>query len=493
VISSDLATLAPEILAVFAGTILLIGFSAARSRRGPRALLLAASAGVLAVLAATLLAAGNGTFSDGMLVSDPFSRFFRYILLAAIGCAVVFSSRSREVPERIGPEYHAFLLYFFAAASLMTMANNILLLFLSMEVLSILSYVGVSMNLGVHRSTEAGIKYVIYGAVATAIMLFGVSFLYGMTGSLDYAAIRGAIRNASPDSAVAQTLAVLTIGLILAGFFFKLAAVPFYAWAPDAYEGGPTPFVALLSVASKAAAVGALVRLLFTVFASEPSPGVYRVMANADWRVLIGAVAAVTMTFGNLAAIPQRNLKRLLAYSSIAHAGYLLMGISALSSESVSAVLIYLVAYLIMNLGAFFCVQIVGDAAGDEDISRFEGLARQSPLVSACFAAFLLSLTGIPPFVGFVGKFYIFAAVIRQGGPGYILLAIIGGLNSVVALFYYARIIRAMYLTDRETAPLPVGWLRASLICGLGAAVVLFGIFWSALLDAVLAASTLLK
>jgi len=489
----DLAILAPEIVAVLAGLILLIGFAAARTRGGARGYLVASLAGAHAILIAAILAPGHGVFSDGMLVSDPFSRFFRWILLASVACTIVFSKHSRELPARIGAEYHAFLLFFYAAASLVVMSNNILLLFLSLELLSIISYVGVSLNLGVRRSTEGGIKYVIYGAVATSIMLFGVSFLYGMTGSLDYPAIRDAIRDGLPHSATVEAMALLTVGLILAGFFFKLAAVPFHAWSPDAYEGGPTPFVALLSVASKAAAVGALIRLLFSVFASEPAPGVYKVMASVDWRVLVGIVAAVTMTFGNLAAIPQRNLKRLLAYSSIAHAGYLLMGVSALSSESVSAVLIYLVAYVIMNLGAFFCVQIVGDAVGDEDISHFEGLSRRSPLVAACFTLFLLSLTGIPPFVGFLGKFYVFAAVIRQGGPWYIVLAIIGALNSVVALFYYARIIRAMYLTDREAPTPPLGSLRAGLITVLGAAVLLLGIFWSPLLNAVLAASHLVK
>ena len=468
-------TFSPEIVAVISGIIVLILFSV---KKYPFEIVSSVSAALLTfVLLLLFLSNDNGSHSIGELfVRDDFSIFFKLIFIVSIMLTFIFSTRAREIPEEISPEYSLMLFLFFVSASFMVMARNFLALYVSMEILSLISYLCVSFDLNRIRSQEAGLKYAIFGAVASALMLFGISYLYGISGSLNYADISKSLLSLNQNSEPVFVLTLLIILMIFGGLFFKLAAFPFYAWSPDAYQGGPTPFVALLAVGSKAAGIGALIRVIMTVFPLNVA------QFTQNIPLILGIVSVLTMTLGNLLAINQNNLKRLLAYSSIAHAGYIIMALSSVDILGIQSAMFYLVSYLIMNLGAFYSVQIVSDRTGDEDIGNFYGMGSRNPYLAAIFTIFLLSLTGIPPFFGFAGKFYLFSAIISKGGAFYYSLAIIGVLNSAVSLYYYARIIKAMYLTDGSEEIFSFDVVRRYVIGILGVLTLLFGVYFTPIL-----------
>jgi len=416
---------------------------------------------------------GNPPLFHGLLILDRPAMFFKAIFAVTTVIVLIFSLKMTDDK----PEYYALLLGAVVGMNMLASANNLLVIYLALEFVSLMSYMLVGWTFGSRRSSEAALKYVLYGAVASGIFLFGASLYYGLTGTLDLGVAHFSARELSQAKA-SYSLAGL---LLLAGFLFKIAAVPMQAWCPDAYEGAPTPITAFLSVAPKAAGFAVLMRV-----ASE-------VGITFNWPIVIAIISAATMTFGNLAAIPQTNLKRLLAYSSIAHAGYLLMGISCFTQKGDQAIYFYFIAYLIMNLGAFLVVQIVanqstpplvkGGEGGFESIESYSGLGRRGTygaILGIAMTIFLLSLTGVPPFVGFIGKFYIFSAVIDAK---LYWLAIIGIANSVVSLYYYMRIVRAMFFeAPKETSPIPFEFnaLTVTLII-LVVATILFGIFWQPL------------
>jgi proton-translocating NADH-quinone oxidoreductase chain N len=290
------------------------------------------------------------------------------------------------------------------------------------------------------KSNEAGIKYFLFGAAASAMMLYGFSILYGLTGQTNLYAIADRLR----AGGVPEPALLLALAFSLAGFGFKVSMVPFHQWTPDVYEGAPTPVAAYLSVGSKAAGFAALARFLIVAIPQD----------SVNWIGLIAGLAALTMTVGNLLALPQRNIKRLLAYSSISHAGFLLMGVAAFRGNfGIPGLLIYTAAYMFTNLGAFFVAVVVGQRLASDDIADYAGLAQRAPLLAALMVFFMLSLLGIPPTAGFFGKFYIFGAAINNG-LGW--LAVVGIINSVIALGYYIAVIRAMY-TQPAPAPDPIG------------------------------------
>jgi NADH-quinone oxidoreductase subunit N len=433
--------------------------------------------GVLALAALCLVGAKNGG-PAAMLVPDAFSVYFRGLVLVGLILTLLFAHRTTEIGRGIYGEFVVLLMFFYLGAALTVMASNVLVLYLGIESLSIASYVCVAMNFGNKRSAEAGVKYVIFGAVCSALMLFGISLLYGMTGGLQFESIAKVLAAGTIGNARADAMLLVTM-LIFAGFLYKVAAAPFHAWAPDAYEGGPTPFIALLSTASKAIGFAAMVRLFLVVFpvnASTGATGVY-------WPLIAGCVAAVTMTWGNVAALAQTSVKRMLAYSGIGQAGYLLMVFAAPGNESIRALLFYLGAYLIMNMGAFFCVQTLVDKDGDDDLARFKGLSARSPLLAVGLTVFLLSLTGLPPFLGFIGKYYLFAAVIHFGGPWYMALVLVAVANSVISLFYYVRVVREMFLKEPAdgvdtTAPVTTK-LRLAIITIMALTTVVGGLYWT--------------
>ena len=376
---------------------------------------------------------------EGMIRLDEFSTFFKILLLLATAATVLFSLRSEELDARLKGEYYALLLAITLGMFLMASSTNLLMIFISLETVSLTSYILAGFLTHSPRSSEAAFKYITYGAVASGTMLFGLSFLFGMAGTGDLTQIGGRLTELLASGEVAPLAVLIAITFVLAGVGYKIASVPFHMWSPDVYEGAPIPITAFLSVASKSAGFALFIRFFYTGF------GGTGLMEAVDWPFMLAIVSALTMTVGNLAALPQQNVKRLLAYSSIAHGGYLLMGGVLLSSEGVGAILFYLVVYLFMNLGAFYVVVLIANEVGSEMVEGYRGLSSRAPLVAWAMVIFLVSLAGIPPFAGFFGKWLLFTAVIEQG---YYWLALVGLLNSVVSLYYYARIVKAMFFED---------------------------------------------
>jgi NADH-quinone oxidoreductase subunit N len=356
-------------------------------------------------------------------------------------------------------------------------ATNLLMAYLALEFVSLTSYVLTGTLRHDRRSGEASLKYLIYGGVASGTMIYGMSWIFGLTGAMDYAGINTALAS-SDANAAALSIAIL---LTLAGFGYKIAAVPFHMWAPDVYTGAPIPVTAFLSVGSKAAGFAMLLRFFYPALSRLGPGGQWELLGGANWPQLVLVLSMVTMTLGNLAAIQQTNIKRLLAYSSIAHAGYLLMGFVVLSDEGLRAVLFYLIAYYLMNIGAFLIVMVVVNASGREDIEGFRGLAwRGGALPAVAMAVFLFSLAGIPPLGGFIGKFYLFAAVVRAEFYG---LALVGALNSVVSLYYYARVVRTMFLDFPQggETTVSIDAFNGGLAVALAASTVVLGVYWAPL------------
>lgn len=421
---------------------------------------------------------------SNMFAVDSFSQFFKFLILLCSTLIVLFSLGSSELASgarRLG-EYYALLISLTLGMFLMSGATNLLMMYLSIELTSISSYILAGYTKEAPDSGEASLKYVIYGALSSGLMLYGISILYGLTGATDIYGINRVLMEGNVNSVTLLIAGVLT----LAGFGYKISAAPFHFWTPDVYEGAPITITAFLSVASKAAGFAMMMRFFKVTFfdptVTNLEEGYWASVEGFDWNVMLAMISVLTMTLGNLVAIWQTNLKRLLAYSSIAHAGYMLMGIVVLSNEGISAVLIYFVAYLFMNLGAFYTVMIVANKTGSEEIEAYKGFGYRSPFVAACFTIFLISLTGIPPTVGFIGKLYLFAALIDAK---WIWLAIIGALNSVVSLYYYVRIVRNMYLRDPEGESSPITFAPQYVLLLLVLVVpnILLGLYFSPLVN----------
>lgn len=431
---------------------------------------------MLKVLGGLLLAGGlawarpplaaHHVFGD-MMVIDGFSHFFRLLFIAITFVVALFSYSSREIMGRDREnqgEYFAFLMFLCFGMMAMASASDLVMLALSIELVSVTSYVLAGYARFSLRSSEAAMKYVLWGAVSSGVMLFGMSILFGLTGATGYSAIRSALAS-SPGNELAVLVALL---FILAGIGYKISVVPFHFWTPDVYEGAPTPVTALLAAGTKAAGFALLIRFAYSVFA----PG--DALAAVQWPWLLAILAAVTMTWGNLAAMKQDNVKRLLAYSSIAHVGYLLMGVVLVTRSGLSAVLFYLVVYALMTLGSFLVVIALNNRLPSEDISEYRGLGLREPLVGVAMFIFLISLTGLPPTAGFAAKLLLFKAVIEAGMWWLVLLAI---LNSVLSLYYYMRIMRVMYFeAGTGTGPLGLSRMHVALIVLLAVPTLLLGL-----------------
>jgi NADH-quinone oxidoreductase subunit N len=420
----------------------------------------------------------NAWLFSRMVAHDQFAVFFKVIFCLATIAAIWMSLGSREIRRVDQGEYYGILLSSALGMFFMASAANLLMAYLSLEFVSLTSYVLTGSLRHDRRSGEASLKYLIYGGVASGAMIYGLSWIFGLTGSMDYTAIHAALSAGSANS-LALFIAVT---LALAGFGYKIAAVPFHMWAPDVYTGAPIPITAFLSVASKAAGFALLLRFFYPGLSSPGEAGRWAFVGGANWPQLVLVLSMVTMTLGNLAALQQTNLKRLLAYSSVAHAGYVLMGFVVLSDDGLRAVLFYLVIYYLMNIGAFLAVMIVANSTGREDLEGMRGLAWRGGAVTAvAMAVFLFSLAGIPPLAGFIGKFYLFAAVIREQ---FYVLALVGVANSVVSLYYYARIVRTMFLDFPTGGETTVALDRANgaLLLLLAVFTVVLGVYWAPLI-----------
>ncbi len=471
----NLALVTPELfLSALAVLILLLSaFSKGGSRISP-----AIGMGGLMVylwMAVSLFAAPSIPLYSTAITIDSFGFFFKILFAIASFVTLALAFRAREMNDQPKPEVVAFMLVLTVGMSMMASSTDLLMMYLSLEMVSILSYILVGARKHGRASAEAGLKYLLYGAMASGIMIFGFSFLYGLVGSTSLQDIAAYYKEFSGMATVPVTF----FGLLcaMAGFGFKIATFPTQMWCPDVYEGAPTPVTAFLSVGPKAAGFAMVVRFFVVAFGlhGEPAP----MFAFMHWQMILALIAAITMTLGNLAAIPQRNLKRLMAYSSIGHAGYLLMGLAALSANGIQAILFYLVIYLLMNFGAFMVVLAVADRLGTEEIEGYRGLGWRSPVLALTFSIFLFSLTGLPPFAGFIGKYLLFAAVVEKG---LYWLAIVAVINSAISLFYYVRIIKAMYLEQpAEVSHLDMPFYFRTLAATFAIPILILGLFWAPL------------
>ena len=432
---SDVSLLTPEILLAVWACVVLIGdlvLPASWSRQNLLALTLIGLAGAMA--ASMALVGKNTTGFFGMLVIDNVAVFFKLLFLLA---AVLVVLASETFTERIGEytaEFYALILFCTAGLMLMASTNELMSVYLSLEVSSLSLAFLASWSKRELRSSEAGLKFFVLSAVSSAILLFGMALLYGITGSTDLRVIGQVLTTSSAPAAL------LAMSMLVAGLGFKIAAVPFQMWTPDVYEGAPTPITAYLSVASKSAGFAVVIRIFDVALTGGT--------IQAAWIDLFVVLSLITMTVGNLAALLQTNLKRMLAYSSIAHVGYMLMGLAAASTFGLSSVLFYLLVYAFTNIGAFAVLIVMARYTVGEDIQQYSGLARRAPVLSMILALCLLSLAGIPPLAGFFSKLYLFWAAAERG----LYIAVVWGvINSAVSLYYYTRVIREMYLVEPTT------------------------------------------
>lgn len=468
----------PEFLLI--ATILVVILTDLFSRKGVACRLPLLS--TIGILATAWILSGytkevNTLFSEAIAL-DPFGTFFKTLILIATLFIIWAAKFSDELGSSKPGEFHTLVLVMVFGMFLMVSAIDLIMVYLSIELVSISSYILAGYLKKNRLSTESSLKYVLYGAFSSGLMLFGFSILFGMTGSTNIFAIQKVIAGMGAEHSFALIISVI---LIFAGFGYKISSVPFHFWTPDVYQGAPTSVTAYLSVAPKAAGFALLTRFFHTVFADSGAlvSGAWLTHTNLPWPFLMAVLAAVTMTLGNLVAVQQESVKRMLAYSSIAHAGYMLMILPILSGDGIFALMMYMVMYLFMNLGAFFVLIIIQNKTGKESYEDFRGLGWEMPFVGVIMAIFMFSLTGLPPTAGFIGKFYLFAAVIKAGQAFY-WLVFVAVINSVVSLYYYLRVVKVMFLEGdtQVSLSMPGKGLTALLIL-LVIPTVILGIYWA--------------
>lgn len=392
--------------------------------------------------------------TDSLYVSDNLTNFFR-IVSTVTGIVILFATFDYMRGRKYAGEFYGLFLLAVASMILLAGSTNLIMFFLAIEFLSMVSYILTGYLRENKKSNEAAMKYFLFGSITSAIMLYGMSLFYGATGSLNL----GEIGRVITSDTNYEVLALFALALVIAGVGFKIALVPFHQWAPDAYEGAPTPVTAFLSVGPKVAGFAILLRLTLQVVF------VYRF----DWILLYAMIAVLTMTLGNVIALAESNVKRLLAYSSIAQAGYMLVGLAGIAGnnsplDGVNAVLVYIAAYLFTNLGAFLVVIAIENKTGAVDISQYGGMIKRAPMLALLMVYFMLSLAGIPPTAGFLGKFFVFGAAI---GNGLGWLAAVGVINSIISVFYYFRILRPMFFEPGPEDETPITyspWIRWGLV-----------------------------
>jgi NADH-quinone oxidoreductase subunit N len=455
--ASHILALLPEILlVVLGGAVMALDLAWPESRR--RALGLVSAIGLLGIIALTLIfsrPAGNALILGGMIRHDFATLLFRLVFMGAASITCLISLDVQGVGRK--GEYYLILIASVIGMNLMAAAADLIMLYLALETTSITLYLLAGYLREDDRSAESGLKYFLFGALTSTVMLYGLSLLYGFTGQTGYFAVAEGLSS----GAVPTLPIVVAVVLVAVGFGFKVAAVPFHFWTPDVYEGAPTPITAFISVASKTAGFAVLMRVFLTVL--PPS-------VETSWTSMVMAMAAVTMTLGNVLAIPQRNIKRMLAYSSIAHAGYALVGLVAFSQRGVAAAIFYLVTYVLTNLAAFTVVVVFARVTGSEQIYDYAGLSRRSPGLALALMVAMLSLGGMPPLAGFFAKFYVFAAAVQSD---LIWLAVVGVLNAIVGLYYYLIVLRVVYV-DRPpedakplTVPRPYAFVLGLMVFGI--------------------------
>jgi NADH-quinone oxidoreductase subunit N len=427
----DLGPVMPEILMTCAGLLLLLLDMAVRKKEVVGLMTVAAAL----VVGYSVLSASGSTFG-GMALADGYSAFFKLIFLVTLVLTVLISLRYVTVEGINYGEYYALMVFSVLGMMLMASAGDLIVLYLGLELMAISTYVLAGMIKTDRRSNEACLKYFLLGAFASALLIYGIALTYGLTGTTD---ISGVADYIGRQGLAGRPALLLAIVLFVSAFGFKIAAVPFHMWAPDVYEGAPTSVTAFMSVGPKAAGFAVIGRVFLVAFGS----------ASIDWAPILIVIAIITMALGNIVAIAQRNIKRMLAYSSIAHAGYALLGIIAGGTEGVASMMNYLLIYAFMNMGAFGIVILLRrEGFRGEDIADYEGLSKTHPLYAMLMLVFMFSLTGIPPTAGFIGKFYLFMAAVKAGYAWVVVIAVI---MSAISAYFYLRIVMYMYMREPKT------------------------------------------
>jgi len=420
----------------------------------------------LAALLANLTVKSEAIFSNAVVI-DPFSTTMKIMMVIGTFFSIYLSRISKEIYETLKTEYAIMAVGILIGGMLLASANNMLTLYIGIETLSILSYVMASFKKNSEQSSEAGLKYALYGGISTGLMLFGMSHIFGVLGTIQFAGLAPKLQQLT----TAQSLILMpSFILFFVGIGYKIATVPFHMWAPDVYEGSPTPVTTLFAIVPKLAGISVLIRVTMIFFSAKS-------LIRIEWVGMIMAIAALTMTVGNVTAIGQKSVKRMLAYSSISHAGIMVAGLVMVNEIGIRAVVFYGITYVFMTLVAFYITSIVQDEHGNDHFERFTGLAYRYPLMAITMSIVMFSLTGVPPFAGFVAKFNILTTLIDSRNFS---LAIILGLNSVVSAYYYLKIVRLMTLKQQETndSIKGFGFLNQLIIVGLTLPVIVLGVFW---------------
>jgi len=479
--SLEMVRILPEVILTVAGTLLML-LDAVLGKKGRHGYGHISMVALIAAIVGTVYAGANqGPAFGGMLLVDGFATFFR-VLVIVVGILTVLPSYRFLDRESAEPgEFHALLLFSVVGQCVMVTANELIMIFIGLEISSIASYVLAGYLRDDRRANESSLKYFLLGSFATGFFLYGIAITYGITGSTDLTTVRGVITGSNPPSVLFVGLAA---ALMFVGLGFKVSSAPFQIWAPDVYQGAPTPVTAFISAGPKAAAFAIFLRIFMT--ALDP--------IGRNWEPLVWMSALASMTIGNFAALTQTNVKRMLAYSSIAHAGYVLVAMTARTDKGIAAAMFYLAAYALMNIGAFVVVaHLSGSGERYQNIEDFAGLGRKQPLVAATLTIFMFSLIGVPLTGGFFGKFYIFKAALESH---LIWLTVLGLLNSAVAAYYYLRILVMMYMREpgeaaEKVEPLSLGQGMALVLPAAG--ILVLGIFPTWVLNFANSASSFLR
>lgn len=460
----------PEIMlvALMVGLI-LIETTYDEDDKNKRYIFIAAIVGLIATfvsLVVNLSGKSEAIFHNSMII-DPFSTVMKMIMVLGTLGAYYLSTISKDIYETLKTEFIIMAVGILIGGFILASANNMLMFFIGIETLSILSYVMASLKKNDERSSEAGLKYALYGGISSGLMLFGMSHMFGVLGTIQFAGMAAMIAKLDQG----QILILMpSFVLFFAGVGYKIAAVPFHMWSPDVYEGSPTPVTTFFAIVPKLAGIAALIRITMIFFATESA-------LRVGWVGLMMVIAALTMTVGNVSAIGQKSVKRMLAYSSISHAGIMMAGLVMINEIGIRAVVFYGITYLFMTLVSFYIVNIVQDKYGNDHFDRFQGLIYRYPYMAIMMTIAMFSLTGLPPLAGFIGKYNIIVALINSS---YFSLAIILVLNSIVSAYYYLKIVRLMILKPQETDEKieGFGFLNQLIIVAMTAPLLILGLFW---------------
>lgn len=486
-VNFELSLLSTEIImAVLSLGLFVVGLILPRgSRKGMFPLALFATLGTLVYASYDFFFGGNAAFLQGMYLHDQFAGFFKIMFLVALFLVILSSKNYVAQFAAHRGEFYPLLMIATLGMMLMAGAGDLITMYVGLEMMTITFFILVAYHPNDPKSSEAGIKYLVLGASSSAVLLYGVSLIYGLTGSTQIFSVAMALGNEMSPVTILATV------MILAGIGFKISLVPFHMWAPDIYEGAPSPVTAFLATASKAAGFAVLVRFYLLMM--------YNQSFAETGHVILLVLAALTIILGNLMAFPQKNIQRLMAYSGIAQAGYIIVGVIAVSTPTVSSfvggikgVLFYLMIYIFANMGAFAVITHIAQSQGSTEIKDYAGLAKRSPLAAAVLTISVLSLAGIPPLAGFVGKFYLFSAVINSG---YVWIAAVGFIMSMISVYYYLSVVKVMYIGNAEGLPdVPVqGAAKFGMVFSMIITIIL-GIYPTPLAQmAITAASSLVK